>query len=153
MSLGAFPGGNIIINIIINLDGDISYMRYYLIMYLAVIQIYPKIQHICRFTNSQPLEAYTRMKKKICWDLHRREGAQSNLCIRNSSTCRVNPRLHQQEAVIKLCPEEVQWQLQVVRYYTTMPNLQARWYLHQRQRNSSVKTQLREEKHLLLSDW
>lgn len=68
-----------------------------------------------------------------------------------SSKKQQNPmwHLYQLETVIKLCPEEVGWQIHVHWRYTTVPNLQARWYLYRMQGNSSVETQ--REKCLLAS--
>lgn len=102
------------------------------------------LHHICRFANLQPLEAHTQTnddKLGFTW----KGGNTIKSVYWKQTHLQSKPAWHlnQQEcnhAIIKPCPEEVQRQLQVVYYYTTMPNLQAKWYLHQRQKFLGVNT-------------
>lgn len=60
-----------------------------------------------------PLEAQTLTKKivMIHWDLHRRQEDYNQICVLEIAALAEKTHtwcLHQQEAVIKLCPEEVQ---------------------------------------------
>lgn len=75
------------------------------------------ITHVCGFTSNGGKRI--KLKKK-------QEKKKEKRYFQSKPTW----YLHQQGAVIKLCPEELQRQPQVVWYYTSMPNLQARWCLH-----------------------
>lgn len=81
-----------VVNIIINLDEDVSFLTHFLIKYLARIQINASVSHLWFHQLAASWGTDTDEEKWLYVGIYM-EGRQiqSNLCIISSSTCGVNP--------------------------------------------------------------